>query len=87
LARRRVRSALAGAAPDALDALDAESATALTQLSAAVPVDDAAREALALARAQQVQRALQEQHGAPAAAVGVEAETGPPAVVIELRTQ
>jgi hypothetical protein len=85
--RRRVKQALAGADPNALDSLDAESATALTQLSAAVAVDEGARQELARERAQQVQRALQEQHGAPAEAVHVETESGAPGVVIELKTQ
>lgn len=86
--RRRVRAALADADVEALDALDAETASALARLSASVQVSEASREALALARAEAVARALQEEHGAPAEAVaGVEAESGPPQVALELRSR
>jgi hypothetical protein len=85
--RRRIRSALAEADPENVQALDAESAAALDTLSANVAVSDDTRQALALARAQAVQRALQQEHGAPADAVAVAVETGAPSVAFELRAQ
>jgi uncharacterized protein involved in outer membrane biogenesis len=84
--RRRVRSALADADPDAPDSLDAETSAALDRLAGQVQVTDEARQALALARAQAVAQALQDEHGASAGAVaGIETGVGAPGVAIELR--
>jgi hypothetical protein len=84
--RRRVRSALADADPDAPDSLDDESAAALDRLASQVQVTDEARQALALSRAQAVAQALQQDHGASADAVaGIETGVGAPGVEIELR--
>ncbi len=86
--RRRVRAALADADVEDLDALDAETASALARLTASLQVSEESRQALALARAQAVARALQEEHGAPAEAVAaVEAESGPAQVALELRSR
>lgn len=83
--RRRVRSALADADPEEPDSLDDETAAALERLAGQVQVTDEARQGLALARAQAVAQALQQEHGATASVAGIETGVGAPGVEIELR--
>jgi hypothetical protein len=84
--RRRVRSALADADPEQPDSLDAETRAALDRLAGHVKIDDSARQALALARAQSVAQSLQQDHGVPADSVmAIETGAGAPGVEIELR--
>jgi hypothetical protein len=85
--RRRVRRALAEADP-AQPELEPEIAQALERLAGGVQVTEAARQELALARAQAVAQALAQEHGAAAEAVAaIETEVGAPSVEVELRAE
>jgi hypothetical protein len=86
--RRRVRRELAEADPEQLASLSPETSATLDRLAAAVAVAEESRESLALARAQAVAKALQEEHGAGVEAVAeMETEVGAPSVEFELRSQ